>query len=89
GRMNGVTHRYLSPNELMFVTINFPSFSGREASSTAAQTLAPDVIPPRIDSSVASLFAITRASSETDLRMSVSCFLSRISGTKPAPIPSI
>jgi len=55
--------RYLSVDEAATVTITLPAFSGRLASSIAAQTLAPDEIPAGRPSCCAKSLAVLSASS--------------------------
>jgi hypothetical protein len=77
------------------VTIVFPLFSGRFASSIAAHTFAPEEMPARIPSSFASRRAIAKASSFVTWMHSVICacppssFRCRLFGTNPAPVPWI
>src|SRR2546426_8570746 len=55
--------RYRSPVEQATVTIILPLFSGRFATSMAAQTLAPEEMPARMPSSLARRRAIAKESS--------------------------
>ena len=50
--------KYRSPVEHATVTISFPRFSARRATSSAATTFAPDEIPAKIPSSFANRRAI-------------------------------
>ena len=70
-------------------TIVFPSFSGRLASSNPAQVAAPDEIPVKIPSSLASLNKVAPASSSFTGITSSTRSTSKTSGTKPGPIPWI
>ena len=68
-------------------TIVLPAFSSRLASSIAAARAAPEEIPTRIPSVLAISFAFEKAASLAIGRISSYTFVSRVSGTKPAPIP--
>ena len=59
---NGVL-RYRSPKLHMIVTIILPLFSGRAATLAAAAMFPPELMPPKMPSSLASRRAHSKASS--------------------------
>ena len=69
--------------------MSLPSFSGRRATSRAAQTAAPPEMPARIPSSLQSRRAISPASSCFTATISSSSFVSSTFGTNPGPQPWI
>mmetsp|Transcript_92169 Transcript_92169/g.134713 ORF Transcript_92169/g.134713 Transcript_92169/m.134713 type:complete len:223 (-) Transcript_92169:696-1364(-) len=86
---NSAVDRYRSPNEGMTHTMRFPSMPGREPSSTAASTAAPDEMPHSTPSSLASRRAIVIASSEATCMTSSIILISQLPGMNPAPMPWI
>ena len=81
--------RYLSPVSGSNATIVLPLFSGRLASSIAAQRAAPDEMPTSTPSLLPKSLPVANASSlVTGITSSYTAVL-RTSGTKPAPIPWI
>mmetsp|Transcript_66050 Transcript_66050/g.149075 ORF Transcript_66050/g.149075 Transcript_66050/m.149075 type:complete len:206 (+) Transcript_66050:536-1153(+) len=73
----------------MMHTTRLPLFSGRDPTSSAATTAAPEEMPTSNPSSVASRRAMAMASSDDTLTMSSTRAVSMFPGTKPAPIPCI
>ena len=67
--------------------MRFPRDSGRRATSSAAQTAAPQLMPARMPSRRARRCAVAIASSSEQASTSSSRSRSRTSGTKPAPMP--
>mmetsp|Transcript_8454 Transcript_8454/g.24168 ORF Transcript_8454/g.24168 Transcript_8454/m.24168 type:complete len:228 (-) Transcript_8454:338-1021(-) len=81
--------KYLSPKLGMTTTMSLPSYSGSFPRSTAACTAAPEEIPVSRPSSLASLAAMAIAASLLTFFTSSMRLVSKISGTKPAPMPWI
>ena len=73
----------------MMTTTSFPAFSGRRATSKAAQTAAPEEIPAKMPSSRASLRAVAPASSSFTTMISSINSVFKTGGMKPAPMPWI
>src|SRR5690606_22748193 len=82
------SEKYRSPVSHSTVTTRLPGPSSR-AISAATNTLAPAEMPTRSPSSRASRLDTTSASRSSTVRRSVITERSRISGTKPAPMPWI
>mmetsp|Transcript_21912 Transcript_21912/g.61021 ORF Transcript_21912/g.61021 Transcript_21912/m.61021 type:complete len:279 (-) Transcript_21912:42-878(-) len=81
--------RYRSPKDGMMVTTRLPAISGLLATSTAARTAAPDEIPQKMPSDVASRRAMAMASSPGIWMTSSSREVSALPGMNPAPMPWI
>ena len=71
----------------MIVTICLPSIVRRAPTSSAAAIAAPDEMPPGMPSSRAASRAVSNAVSFEMVTISSITLRSRISGTKPAPMP--
>src|SRR5699024_655918 len=85
-KLNNGVDRYLSPFDGNTVTtvLPLPNFF---ASSNAAYTAAPEEIPPRIPSSLASFLAYSNAVSFSTFTIPSYTSVSNVSGTNPAPSP--
>ena len=81
--------RYLSPVSGKITTMSLPSFSSLFANSNAAKVAAPDDIPARIPSSLASLSNVFAASSSDTCIISSINSVFKTSGMNPGPIPWI
>ena len=86
---NKMVDRYRSPKSGSTATIVLPAFSGRFATSTAAESAAPEEMPTSRPSWVAAARANSRDWSMLRVMTSATASLSRISGTKFAPRPWI
>ena len=73
----------------MITTISLPAFSGRAATWSAAQIAAPDEMPTSRPSSRAARRAMSNASAFSTVMISSMMSVSRMAGTKPAPMPWI
>ena len=80
---------YLSPLSGNKTTTVFPSFSLRDATSIAAFKAAPEEIPAEMPSVLINSLPVANASSFSTGMISSITFLSKMLGTKPAPIPWI
>ena len=78
---------YLSPESGRITTMFLPLFSGRFATCAAAQSAAPELIPTKAPSSDGNFAPYSNAASFGTVITSSYTFVSRVSGTKPAPIP--
>src|SRR5208283_4551998 len=81
--------RYRSPKSGSTTTTSLPAFSGRRATCRAATTAAPDEMPTRSPSSLASRRARLTASSLPTVTTSSMRSSSYTPGTNPAPMPWI
>ena len=85
--MNNSVDKYLSPESGNKTTIFFPLFSYLLANLTAAERAAPALIPTKIPSFFPNNLANSKDSSVVAVRNSSIYFLSKVLGTKLAPIP--
>src|SRR5664280_1971431 len=84
---NRAVERYRSPKEGMTTTISLPAFSGPAATWRAAQMAAPEEMPTSRPSSSAARRARSKASSFSTVMILSMISVSRMAGTKPAPMP--
>ena len=81
--------RYRSPKDGTITTMRLPWFLGCTATCSAANTTAPDEIPTKTPSCVASLRAVAMACSPGTHIISLMTSSLRLAGLNPAPIPWI
>ena len=86
---NSHVDRYRSPVSHITVTMSLSLFSGRPATCSAAQTLAPDDMPTRSPSWRAMRRHMAKASSSLTRKNSSTYDRSSVSGTKPGAVPII